>query len=1756
MNTALERYLENVERRLADKSPEERGSILAGLREHIRELLGRHNGNVDAVMAELDDPSSYGTLPPVVPGIRHSPLWIVIALLSLAVNGLGLWFLLGPGRQARDIAATENTPQSVSGLVLQKIEQLDFSPDREAVIALEFSDPPDARVVEQYLEVVSDGEKVGYSVVSVNESNRIVIRTRSVGGDNATLLLSEGFPALNANSRSTRAAKATLTFTRDLRIAEVSAQAPSFEEASIVVKSTLEMDPNTAADFISVEPVTRFRVQPEQSWSGARMLLSGDFEPGALYTLRFKKGLRAKSGSALAQDVARRVQIPLRPSDLRFPTSGRYLSPQSNLQIPLSVMNIDQVELSAARLLPQNLIQFITREAALLPDYWGDAETLLTQPGPTRTNHLVATPNREVTTRVSLRDLVEGEPIGAFLITAKGKDAQAKQVVIATDIGLSARQSKEGLFVWVNSLATARPMEGVEVIAYGANNAELARGRTAPDGTLSLSINPGAVAPAALIASTDKDLSFLDLVSTEVPLANTRTGPDYLTRGYEAFVFTDRGVYRPNETVHVKAILRDRELNPPESFPVHFRAIRPDGQLFREWPLVLDEWGAAETNFVAEDFLPTGRYHLQVLLPTAEEPLGSTIVSVEEFVPPQIRVTLTAPKEPVSAAESFAFDVASQHLFGRPAAGLAVSGRVQFEAAAFTPKAWAGFVFGDKEKPFNPVFTELGSRLLDDDGTTRFDVTPSPAWRPPARVLATLGTTVREGGGRTVSAYGPALIDVYPFYIGLRFASDGAVNPSKEHHAEVIAVSPDGAPAFTNGALKWTVSAISGAYVMKRDSNKRFSFHYEETITPAHEGLLVVGPEAADLTFPAESAGEYLLVVSDPASGASASQRFTVISPNDPWRSVGRERPDAIDMTLDRATYAPGDTAKLLVKPPFAGPALLTIETDRVLEHRTLELDSTATEIAIPVHAAYAPNVYVTLTALRPAVAERIWNAHRAVGAVALRVHPTDRSLNIALDAPGTNRPQSRINARIRVTDAAGQPVRASLNVMAVDAGICALTAFTAPDPLSFFLQQRALGVTWFDLYSLLMPVLDDEVNLATSHMPGGASASLLRRLNPIRAQRFKPVALWSAPLITDENGEATATFDVPEFTGELRIMAVANDRQRLGFAERAVKVKRPLVVESTLPRFLAPGDQSSITIQLFNETGADQSVQLRVTSGGPLSIDHPDRTFQLAANQMRTETLELRAGDTPGRGLCTIEMIAGSERYSETIELAVRPAWPEQTASESGSLAAGEKRSFGGNANLLTGTEENVIWSGGAPSIQLGQAVNYLVSYPYGCLEQTVSRAIPMLYLPELANRLLPKSMTPEEVSSFVDSALLRVLSMQQPQGSFGMWPHVRTTWTWGSVYATHFLVEARRAGYDVPASAFDAALRYVRATLDRPLRQTIDGEWRTDMEERAYAARVLALAGQPAPGWSARLAELYASLTPVARIHTAVALSLGGDPRRGHELLTQITKDGVEWVEDQSWLLLAWLEFDPTSDIAAHLTRQIEAARTDGDWGATTPNALALLALGRYATLVPPAQKPFVARMQGSGFSTPVEPNGITWTNTGPFELINEGPGTLFYSVRQRGVPKRSTVTLRDNGIVARRTWMNRDGDAISQELVKQGELVIVGITISVDRESADNIIVEDLLPAGFEIENPALATAERFKWMQGDEKWILHREVRDDRLLLFSGPFSGEQTFFYTMRAVSPGRFTQPPITASAMYQPDLRSVADAGEVVILP
>jgi uncharacterized protein YfaS (alpha-2-macroglobulin family) len=720
-------------------------------------------------------------------------------------------------------------------------------------------------------------------------------------------------------------------------------------------------------------------------------------------------------------------------------------------------------------------------------------------------------------------------------------------------------------------------------------------------------------------------------------------------------------------------------------------------------------------------------------------------------------------------------------------------------------------------------------------------------------------------------------------------------------------------------------------------------------------------------------------------------------------------------------------------------------------------------------------------------------------------------------------------------------------------------------------MAQRGLGVLPYDLYSELMPVTEEQVEGAPA--PGGDGEDGLRkRLNPIKANRFKPVALWQAALPLDTNGQASVQMDLPEFSGELRLMAVAYNAAQTGSTSTPVKVKRDLIVQPALPRFMAIGDRCEASVTLMNESRAPMAVKVRTTCGGPLQAEIAEQTIEIAAGGSVQVKLPLVAGPGPGKAICTIEAEAGSESFRDTIELAVRPAAGSRVNALCRVLAAGESAMIEPPGDWLPVSLSVSGALSAMPSVQLGRALDYVVHYPYGCLEQTVSGAFPLLYVGEWAGRLLPGDRAIGDVSAWVPAAIARVLSMQQENGGFALWPFSVGTDADASIYAVHFLVEAQAAGFDVPKENLDAALDWARGRLDRAVPpDATEGDWTGEMQERAYLCQVLALAGRPDAGWNARLREQSAKLNFAARAQTAAALLLAGEPRQAlplmEAMMLPVARARVPGrlldsdVRDAALLLSAWLDVDPENVAVARLAQLLRDRQQDGYWGNTQDNALALLAFGKLARHLPAEEQPIagVLTLPDGTIREFSGTNDVAWSFEpgagGAVAVSNAGPGKLYLWTRFEGVSTTPEEAL-DQGISIRREFLGRAGEPIDPGELPQGELIVVRLVVDTHDRRLDQMVIEDLVPAGWEIENPNLATAQQFGWLKKKEEPDRHREARDDRMLVFTGQIQGEAAFHYAVRAVTPGAYALPPVTVSGMYEPEIRGVGAGGQVSVVP
>ncbi len=1795
----VEDYLGAVEKHLAHKPAGVRKDVVGGLRNQISEALRRLETDgaeigleaVERVLAEMDPPETFAEAAAevaaeaavvVAPKLVRSDWgrWFWLGVAFLLVNAYGVWKsterAAPPPAAPEPVAAEKPEPARPIEKVLRlrNVEQVDVSGDREVALRLTFSDEPDRSQLTRFFRLSAPGQgDLDYWLMGSTGSNAVMVETEPVLAETLDYRLEPGLPAAGDAKPEDAPRHGSLKMEMNLMLREVEARVSAFDPPELWADFNVIAEANGLADFVSVEPAVAYVVEAVDHWRHSGLVLKGPFKPGEIYEVTFKAGLPAANGSSLPQEIRRTVQFPLPAPAVRMEAPGRYLSPRGTLSVPVSAVNLENFVARLRPVFANNLVELARREAQGY--YYGSLTADLDGAAREVTNRLApAKDGAAARGAVDLRALAAGEPRGVYWLEVGGEKAEGEsRLLVVTDLGIAARTFPGGAVVWVNSLRTAQPAAGAAVTVYARNNQVLARGATDERGLANLQWEESEGAePFVVVAELDGDLSYVDLARPRVEQGEGLGGAAYLEPGQlEAAVFSDRGVYRPGEKIFMQALARDDRMQAPEPFPALLRVRRPDGRIFRDVPVELDEFGSAQAEVALPEYLPTGRYGLELAMPGTFTVLGQMLVALEDFVPPQIRVDVKPPEGRGQAGDVFAFGVRAAHLFGRAASGLKATGAATFKPAPFAPTNWPGWTFGDDEKAFAPVYRNLGTKTLDAEGFASFEAESRAAWRPPAALQMVQQATVLETGGRAVTAYGTSLLDPYPFYVGLKTAWEGAVRVGATQRVAVVEVAPDGAPVGEGQPLVLTLSRVSWNSVLRRNSNGRYEWKSERQLVEIRKDTLAAGGAAQDWAFAVAGAGEYMLVAVDPASGASTRIEFHAGSSEAEWGAWSREKPGRVELAWDKETYAPGETARLQVRAPFAGPALLTVETDRVREARVVALEKNTAEFEVPVTADYAPNAYCSLTLIRPAQAEAVWSAHRALGAIALPVVRPASHLQVAIEASAAARPQETFRGTVTVRDAQGNPARGAVTVLAVDEAICMLTAFETPDPARVFEAQRALGVLPYDLYAELMPVTEEQMEGVPT--PGGdGEDALRRRLNPIKANRFKPVALWQAALPLDTNGQASVQLDLPEFNGELRLMAVAYNAAQTGSTSTPVKVKRDLVVQSSLPRFLAIGDRCEATAVLYNEGAAPLAVKIRATCGGPLRAETAEQAVEIPAGGSASVALPLVAGPGPGQALCTIEVAAGADSFRETIELAVRPAAGSRVAATSRVLAAGESATIEPPAGWLP---ESISLSGtlsALPSLQLGRALDYVVHYPHGCLEQTVSGAFPLLYAGEWAPRLLPGSRAIGDVEAWVPAAISRVISMQQENGGFSLWPFARGVAEDASLYAVHFLVEAQAAGFAVPADRLDAALEWVRGRLDQTISPDADeGERILDMQARAYLCHVLALAGRPDAGWNARLREQSARLNFAARAHAASALLLAGEPRQAlplmESLVLPVARPRVPGrlldsdVRDAALLLSTWLDVDPRNEAVARLAQYLRDRQRDGHWGNTQDDALALLAFGKLARHLPDEEQPFggTLALPGGEVRAFSGTNDVPWSFApgagGAATVKNDGPGKLYLWAQFEGVSSEPEPEQSEN-VSIQREFLDGAGNVLDVAELPQGELIVVRLAVDPKGRRLDQLVIEDLLPAGWEIENPNLATSQQFGWLREKNEGDRHREARDDRMLIFTGAIQDRATFHYAVRATTPGTYALPPTTVSGMYEPEIRGVGVGGQVRVVP
>ncbi|MFQ5738237.1 MAG: alpha-2-macroglobulin [Acidobacteriota bacterium] len=1528
-------------------------------------------------------------------------------------------------------------------------------------------------------------------------------------------------------------------------------------ESTIRIRLSAPVSPATAAKYVAVSPQVKYRLSGERN----QLLLRGAFRPGQSYQLKVEEGLPALDESTLSSPYRQRISVPDLEPLVHFRSEGMFLSASGYRNLEIEAVNVDTVVLTVDRVYLNNLF-FLFQYYGYLYRHTSYSNARLSQALGDRLAEEVlrlnGQRNRKVRRSLGLGQYIKEKDPGLYRVAIRRPNSYRgeQRWVLMTDLGIVAKQGEQDFLVWVSSFKDLQAVSGAQVRLLSHQNQLIAEGWTDGAGLWHLPRNAKPFQgnhPYLITVERGNDHSFLLLNRSAVDKVGLDVaGAPTSGQGYQAYLYGERNIYRPGETVKGLAIVRDPRLRPPPTMPLLMRHKDPQGRARGTFALKMNGEGLAEFSLEIPPYERTGHHILELLV--AEKVIGQYRFQVEEFVPDRIKVEIQTEGPETNLGQSLEYKVLSSYLFGPPAAGLQLETRVRLVSAPFAPPGFEGFTFGNVDRKFNSreIFTQQSK--LDADGTRSFKVAVPPALRVPSSLQAFITARVREQGGRGVTAVQRQRVHPYPYYLGIHRVEEGYAEPGQEVLFEYVAVAPAGRE-MPAGELKAEFFRDRWQTVLRRTASG--NFRYQTTRDPqlVDSRSILDATSRGTFSFTPPEFGSYRVVLTDTKTGASSAVQFYASGWGySPWAI---KNPGRLQLELEKAEYRPGETATVQVRAPFAGKLLVTVERERVFHTQLHTLSGNTAPISIPIRASYRPNVYVTATLVRSARGLEAGAVARAFGAVPLNVDRSSNRIQVQIEAPGQIRPHSTLEIQVRAVK------NGSVTVAAVDEGILQLIAQKSPDPFGYFFRKLGLQVGTFDIFALLLPEVPPLPGL--SQAGGGAAArDLAQYVRTEGIRRVHPIAFWSGLVKTDAEGRATVRFDIPEFQGALRLMAVASRGNRFGSAERLTRVRSPLVLQPTFPRFLSFEEKVLIPVTVRNDTGRPGNIELNFSASGPAGLEKRDRlSIQVPNAAEQTVYFGLETGDSPGETRLSVRANGNGEKTSLEARLFIRPDLPPRTVYQAGSVTeASTTFPFQQKGDFRGETLRREVRISPHPLVQLAGQLSQLLRYPYGCLEQTVSRAFPLVYFNDLARELDPELFQKSDAGGLVGAGIRRLIRMQLYNGGFSLWPDSQTVYPWGSIYAIHFLTEARRAGFHVDDFVYQQALRFlsneVKARPNPSLHQ---------LEQIAYGLYVLARAGQPDLGTMDFVRRRDRDrLQPVSRALLGAAYAAAGNAQMLEEL-TKGLADAEEreresggnlnsTVRNRALVLLAFLESDGADPRVPGLADRLARDARRGRW-TTQESSFAFLALGqlfrRQGRKRPYSGTVLVGdRLIGRFSGETTRFAGIQGTD--PITIrMDPGyqAGAAFYSLAARGNPTDRSFQPIRQGLEIRREYLTREGVPLARLTVAQGDLVVVRTHVRSVSGPIQNIVVETLLPAGLEVENPRLKSTETLPWMINANLAPAHLDLRDDRVLFFTDlPANQWQTSYTLLRAVTPGTFRFPPLQVEAMYNPSILATGRRG------
>ena len=1349
-------------------------------------------------------------------------------------------------------------------------------------------------------------------------------------------------------------------------------------------------------------------------------------------------------------------------------------------------------------------------------------------------------------------------------------DRAAACNVFASNLGMIVkRNSLNKLWIAVSNILDTNPVGKAQVTVYNFQLQPIGKGETNGEGFIEISSKG---TPFIVVAEAEKQKAYVRVVDgEEQSVSRFDVGGKEIQKGLKGFIYGERGVWRPGDTLHISFILEDREKRIPDKHPVALEIYNPKGQFYTKMISTQGMNGFYTFDVPTQAGDPTGLWNAYIKVGGTTFHKG---LRIETIKPNRLKINLTLPKILQSTDKNVTVPLASAWLTGATASKLKAKVEMSLSKVNTQFKNYGQYIFNDPATDFTTIKTDVFDGILNAEGKAGVTLKVPAATNAPGMLNATFTTRVFEPGG-DASIYTQS-IPFSPFvsYVGINLNQPKGkyIETDKDHVFDVVTVNSQGQPVNRSN-LEYKIYRISWSWWWENSDESFGTYINNSSITPVASGKLQTSGGKTTFKFRVDypSWGRYLVYVKDKDSGHATGGTIYVDWPESRGRS-NKTDPSGIKMltfSLDKESYEIGETATAIIPAAAGGRALVSIENGSSVLHREwIEVTNEGdTKYTFEITPEMAPNVYLHISLLQPHAQTINDLPIRMYGIAPVFVTNRQTVLQPQIQMPEVLRPETNFN--VTVSEKSGKPMTYTLAI--VDDGLLDLTNFKTPDPWNEFYSREALGIRTWDMYD---NVLGASAGAYSSLFSVGGDATL--KPADAKANRFKPVVKFIGPFYLEKGRQQTHTLKLPMYVGSVRAMVVAGQDGAYGNAEKTAFVRTPLMLLSTLPRVLSIQEEITVPVNVFAMEKQVKNVTVSLqASGGGVQIEGSHQqslTFNRPGDQLVFFTL--KTGNKTGKATIKLTASGGGQQTKETIEIEVRNPNPIVTLRSSEWIETGQNKELSYQLGSLSANNQIKLEVSRIPSVDISRRFDFLYNYQHHCTEQLTSKALPLLFIAQFKTIDTREA---EKIKANVQEAIRQIYARQLPNGGFVYWPGNAVADEWISSYTGMFLTLAQEKGYAVHANVLNKWKRFQRAAAQNwrmPQEANNWQQWQSELQQ-AFRLYTLALAGAPEYGAMNRMKE-QPGLSIQAKWRLAAAYALTGKMKPAEELVynaetTVIPYSSMNQIygssdRDEAMILETLLLMNRERD-ALQQAKVVSKNLSQENWFSTQSTAFALMAMGRLAEKLSGSldftwtwngkQQPAVKSAKAV-----FEKEISTSPKSGTVAVKNQGKGALSVDLITRTQLLNDTLPAISDNLRMDIRYASMDGKPMSVNDIRQGTDFTAIASISNTSGTTDytNLALTHIIPSGWEVYNERMTVPEAEPQETTDSSGNVsgqytYQDIRDDRVLTYFNLRRGETKIFtIRLQATYAGNFILPAVQCEAMYDVNVQARSKAGRTTV--